>query len=77
MLLKIAPQMFIEKKYQCATITDIHNEIVRTAKFKTKYPWVKGMLGNLKTVSLDAEEKKKEALYFDLTKSKIYDGTIN
>jgi hypothetical protein len=77
MLLRIAPQMFIDKKYQCVTITDIHNEIVRTAKFKTKYPWVKGMRGKLKTIALTSEDKKREDLYFGIVKSMIYEGTIN
>jgi hypothetical protein len=39
LLLRIAPDMFIDQKYECITIPEIFNEIFRTQKFKGKYPW--------------------------------------
>jgi hypothetical protein len=39
LLLRIAPDMFTDPTYDCATLPDIFNETFRTQKFKEKYPW--------------------------------------
>lgn len=45
MLLRIVPQMFEDHKYNCVTIKEVYEEITRTTKFKTRYPWA-GTLRN-------------------------------
>ena len=39
MLIRIAPDMFIDHRFECVTLQEVREEIVRTQKFKTKYPW--------------------------------------
>lgn len=39
MLIRIAPDMFLDKRYRCFTINLMRHEIFRTPKFKRKYPW--------------------------------------
>lgn len=39
MLIRIVPEMFIDSKYECGTITEVIHEIYRSARFKSKYPW--------------------------------------
>ena len=39
MLIRIAPEMFLDKRFECITIKNVCDEIFRTSKFKTKYPW--------------------------------------
>jgi hypothetical protein len=39
LLLRIAPGMFTDPRYECVTIQEVHDEIFRTQKFKDKYPW--------------------------------------
>ena len=39
MLLRIAPEMFTDDRYECVTIRQVWEEIVQTPKFKSKYPW--------------------------------------
>lgn len=39
MLIRIVPDMFIDPKYECATTKEVCEEIIRTPRFKTKYPW--------------------------------------
>ena len=39
MLIRIAPDMFCDNRYGCVTIHEVLNELFRTQKFKTKYPW--------------------------------------
>jgi hypothetical protein len=39
LLLRIAPDMFINPVYECVTIHEVIREIIATPKFKNKYPW--------------------------------------
>jgi hypothetical protein len=39
MLIRIAPNMFLDSKYRCTTLNLMRNEIFRNPKFKKKYPW--------------------------------------
>ena len=39
MLIRIAPEMFIDARFQCATIKEVRREIFERQKFKTKYQW--------------------------------------
>lgn len=77
MLLQIAPDMFTDDRYKCKTIRDVHDEIVRTTRFKTKYPWTREMRVKIKTVVLNQEQKKTEQLVFDTIRTMNYEGTEN
>ncbi len=39
MLIRITPDMFLDARFECVTIKNVCDEIIRTPKFKTKYPW--------------------------------------
>jgi len=39
MLIRIAPDMFVDERFDCVTVQEVCEEIFRTQKFKTKYPW--------------------------------------
>jgi len=39
MLIRIAPNMFTDKRYECCTLTQVRQELLGTHKFKSKYPW--------------------------------------
>ncbi|MBF0552744.1 MAG: hypothetical protein HQK60_19700 [Deltaproteobacteria bacterium] len=41
MVIRIAPQMYTGEPYECETLIEIRHEILRTQKFKEKYPWRK------------------------------------
>ena len=77
MLLRIAPDMFIDERYECVTIKDVHDEIKRTSKFKNKYPWAKDLRSKIKTLSLRASQRKTVDLYFSTISELINTGTIN
>lgn len=51
MLLRIAPDMFADERYECITTRTVHDEIMRTTRFKERYPWRKAYRSNLKTVN--------------------------
>lgn len=77
MLIRIAPDMFIDTKYECLTINEVHGEIFQTTKFKYKYPWRADY--KLKIVSNTSVLKKDENfnIVLDVIKNKISAGTIN
>ena len=62
-LLQIAPDMFTDNRYECKTIRVVHDEIVRTTKFKTKYPWTREMKPKIKTVVLNKEQKNGTTVF--------------
>ena len=70
LLLRIAPEMFIDPKYECITIPEVFHEIFRTQRFKGKYPWrieykskVKPLpYSSYKTSSFDAVHKSIQRL---------------
>jgi hypothetical protein len=39
MLIRIAPDMFTDERFDCVTVQEVCGEIFRTQRFKTKYPW--------------------------------------
>lgn len=39
MLIRIAPDMFTDERFDCVTVQEVCEEIFRTQRFKTKYPW--------------------------------------
>lgn len=39
MLIRIAPDMFIDSRFECVTINMVCNELSKNPKFKTKYLW--------------------------------------
>jgi hypothetical protein len=39
MLVRIAPDMFVDERYDCVTVQEVCEEIFRTQRFKSKYPW--------------------------------------
>jgi hypothetical protein len=77
LLLRIAPDMFVDQRFECCTIREIHDELVRTAKFKLKYPWLREMRPKLKPLMLAEKEKASEKAYFDAIKTLHWNGTIN
>ena len=77
MLLRIAPNMFTDQRYGCKTIRQVHDEIIRTTKFKTKYPWTRQMRSKVKPVVLSKDQIQVEAMYFEVVRTLNYQGTVN
>ena len=77
MLIRIAPDMFIDKKYECVTISDVVKEIFRTQKFKNKYPWRKRYKSKIKPLSNPILRTNEFTLYYQANRSLIAEGVIN
>ena len=50
MLLRIAPEMFTDKRYECVTIRQVWEEVRQTQKFKSKYPWRKAYARHIQSL---------------------------
>ncbi|MDG5814965.1 hypothetical protein QA601_07750 [Chitinispirillales bacterium ANBcel5] len=77
MLLRIAPDMFIDERYECKTIRVVHDEIVRTTKFKVKYPWMREMRAKVKPMVLNEKQKQTETAYWETIHALNNFGTVN
>jgi len=77
MLLRIAPEIFTDHRYECKTIREVHDEIVQTTKFKTKYPWTREVRDRIQITVLTETQKRMEQQYHKTIKSLNYAGTMN
>lgn len=77
MLIRIAPYMFIDEHYRCCTIIPVRNEIFRTHKFKTKYPWRIQCKDKIQCLPNDLVNNDNVQRYFDAIDSLVDHGTIN
>lgn len=77
MLIRIAPDMFIAEHYECCTINPVRDEIFRTQRFKTKYPWRNQFKDKIRCLPNDFLENDNVIRYSDAVKSLIDQGTIN
>jgi len=77
MLIRIAPEMFIEKEYECCTIGLVRKEIFGTQRFKTKYPWRIQFKNKVKSLPHDISDNNEVQRYFDAISSLIEHGRVN
>lgn len=67
LLIRIAPEMFIDERYECCTLHEIYDELFRTQKFKQRYPWRDKFKNKIKY--LDSQQ-------INVTEVKLYYETI-
>jgi len=77
MLLRIAPDMFTNPEFECVTITEVRNELFKTQKFKTKYPWKNRYKANIRTLPETDVKNSKFELYLATINATVESGTIN
>jgi hypothetical protein len=77
MLIRIAPQMFLDEAYQCCTIFEAHNEFFQTQKFRDKYPWRGKFKNKIKSLTFSAEEKRRFTEYLSTIDLLLDNHVIN
>ena len=77
MLIRIAPDMFIDPKFECVTISNVVKEIFRVQKFKNRYPWRKRYKSNIKPLGNAVLRTDDFKLYYQTINSQISSGIIN
>jgi len=76
LLIRIAPQMFIDNQFNCFTVREVRDEIYKNQRFKSKYSWRSDFKRELKTrPCLDIEDSFRTCL--DLIEKMMETGVIN
>lgn len=77
MLIRIAPDMFCDDRFECVTIQEVIKEFFQTQKFKTSYPWRREYKSRIKAIGISEIEKGDFHIYLQSIKSIIETGKIN
>ena len=77
MLIRIVPDMFLDKRYQCFTINLMRHEIFRTPKFKRKYPWRNDFKAKIQGLPSNFTNNADVSRYFEAIRLLIRNITIN
>ena len=77
MLIRIAPDMFLDKRYRCFTINLMRHEIFRTLKFKRKYPWRNDFKAKIQGLPSNFTNNADVSRYFEAIRLLIRNITIN
>lgn len=77
MLIRIAPAMFTDARFNCVTLPEIREELYKTARFKSRYPWIidyRKFVNPLTTTELADPEYR---LQFSAVKMLVEAGAVN
>lgn len=77
MLIRIAPDMFVDENFNCVTTRDVWRELFRTQKFKSKYPWRVRFKSKIRPLKNSAVQTKDFFLYLQVIQKQIKNGIIN
>lgn len=74
MLIRIAPDMFIDERFDCVTVQEVCEEIFRTQKFKTKYPWRTSYKDKIRPYGVLRNTGENYALHLDVVRQTVDSG---
>jgi hypothetical protein len=77
MLIRIAPAMFTDSRFDCITLPEVRAEIFGTQKFKTKYPWREHFQGNIVALTTTGITQVNSKFYVKAVKNLVESGVIN
>lgn len=77
MLIRVAPDMFCDDRYGCVTIQEVSQELFRTQKFKSKYPWRKSYKNKIKALGVSRVKQGDYELHLQTIKALVSAGKIN
>lgn len=77
LLIRIAPEMFIDERYECCTMSEIRDELFQTQKFKQNYPWRSNYKNKIKCLASQQANKPEVKLYYDIIAHLNETGTTN
>lgn len=77
MLIRIASDMFTDEGFDCVTVQEVCEEIFRTQRFKTKYPWRSDYKHKIRPSNFLKGTGDNFELHFDLVTRLIDAGGIS
>lgn len=77
LLIRIAPEMFSDQRYNCYTLREVKEEIFQTQRFRSRYPWRDRYKKEIKPTIIRSGMEKSAELYSNIINNKIECGTLN
>ena len=77
MLIRIAPDMFCDERFECITIQEVLQELFRTQKFKIQYPWRDRYKSKIKALGNSEVRKEGFQLFLETVRNIVSAGKIN
>ncbi len=77
LLIRIAPEMFIDERYECCTLSEIYDELFKTQKFKQKYPWRDTYKNRIRSLGSQHVSVPEVKFYYDIVARLNEAGTIS
>ena len=77
MLIRIAPDMFRDDRYGCVAMQEVFQELFRTQKFKSRYPWRKSYKSKIRTLGASKVKQGNYELYLQTIKTLVSTGKTN
>jgi hypothetical protein len=77
MLIRIAPEMFRDERYECVTIQEVLQELFRTQKFKDRYAWRGKYKSKIRPLGTSKVKSGDFTLHLAAVKNIINAGKIN
>jgi hypothetical protein len=77
MLIRIVPEMFLDRRYQCVTLNLMRHEIFRNPKFKKKYLWRNDFKTKIQGLPSNFTNNADVNRYFEAINLLIRNITIN
>jgi hypothetical protein len=77
MLIRIAPDMFTDERFDCVTVQEVCEEVFRTQRFKTKYPWRTHYRDKIRPSRLLKGKGDDYDLHFETIKQLIEAGGVS
>ena len=77
MVIRIAPDMFLDQRYKCITTHKVRDEIFQTQKFKDKYPWRNEFKDKIVTSTFSQDRMNDYSLYRKTIENMINAVVIN
>ena len=77
MLIRIAPEMFCDDRFECTTVQEVIKELFQTQKFKTSYPWRKEYKSKIKAMGTSEIDNNDFQICLEAIKNIIQIGKIN
>lgn len=76
MLLRIAPEMLVDGRFDCVTLNVVCRELRKQPRFKTKYPWLAGLLQKVRGLPQTQVETDEYRRTFAVIRA-VREATIN
>jgi hypothetical protein len=77
MLIRIAPDMFIDARFDCVTIDEVKREIFEKQKFKSRYPWRLQFRDKIVTITPFLRDDPRYNHRIQLVEKLVFQGTLN